>query len=307
MTSAKQAAANCRNAERSTGPRTDEGKAITRMNAVKHGGLSPRPVVTAVEKPEEWEGHLAGIVASLSPAGHLETVLTERVALILWRMSRVARYERETIAVSQERMVEDLKERRADPFSNSQGPSHPDDVRDALRSGQEQLRRLERLHDLPDDAPTSGEEADLMLVAVAERTENVDWDTFSMPDVIPDEIAWEDYPGWTAGRVRRAIAAIAAEEHVDADSLLQAAREHAHLETLKLEHEVKQVATELGRMQRERLLPDAGTLEKLARYEAHLSRQLAQALHELQRLQATRAGDPVPLPAALDVTVSSLA
>jgi hypothetical protein len=51
------------------------------------------------------------------------------------------------------------------------------------------------------------------------------------------------------------------------------------------------------------MLPEDHTLQKITRYEAHLSRQLLQALHELQRLQAARGGQPVPLPAALDVVV----
>jgi hypothetical protein len=51
-----------------------------------------------------------------------------------------------------------------------------------------------------------------------------------------------------------------------------------------------------------RLLPDATTLEKLSRYEAHLSRQLSQALHELERLKAARDGAAVIPPAIMDVT-----
>ena len=43
----------------------------------------------------------------------------------------------------------------------------------------------------------------------------------------------------------------------------------------------------------------------LARYETSLDRALYAALHELQRLQAARAGEPVRPPAALDVTVTA--
>lgn len=50
---------------------------------------------------------------------------------------------------------------------------------------------------------------------------------------------------------------------------------------------------------------EADALGKLARYEAALERSLYRALHELQRLQAARAGADVPLPAAVDVTVSA--
>jgi hypothetical protein len=47
------------------------------------------------------------------------------------------------------------------------------------------------------------------------------------------------------------------------------------------------------------------TVEKVSRYEAHLSRQMLQALHTLERLQAARAGEPSTPPAALDVTLDA--
>ena len=53
-------------------------------------------------------------------------------------------------------------------------------------------------------------------------------------------------------------------------------------------------------MGRERLLPDEKTLEKVARYEAHLSRGLYKALHELEASQARRTDGVAPL-ARLDV------
>ena len=43
------------------------------------------------------------------------------------------------------------------------------------------------------------------------------------------------------------------------------------------------------------------TYVKLSRYEATIERGLYRALHELQRLQAARAGEDVPVPAVLDV------
>src|SRR3954454_23858369 len=103
MTTEKQIAANRRNARTSTGPKTEAGKAIARVNAVKHGGLAVTLVLPEIERLDEWEAHLAGTLASLAPVGHLETALAERVALLLWRMNRVARFEREMIAVGQER------------------------------------------------------------------------------------------------------------------------------------------------------------------------------------------------------------
>jgi hypothetical protein len=51
---------------------------------------------------------------------------------------------------------------------------------------------------------------------------------------------------------------------------------------------------------RTQLLPDQEDLDVLIRYEAHLNRQLYQALHELEARQARRTGEPAPL-ARLDV------
>src|SRR5215213_8433989 len=94
------------------GPATQEGKEVVRWNAVQHGIRSPAPVVPGVEKKEDWEEHRHGILESLSPEGHLEFVLAERVALLSWRLRRVIRYETESIALIQEKAEDDLADRR---------------------------------------------------------------------------------------------------------------------------------------------------------------------------------------------------
>lgn len=67
-----------------------------------------------------------------------------------------------------------------------------------------------------------------------------------------------------------------------------------------MRQQVDQVETKLECMRRERLLPDEATLNKIVRYEAHLNRQLYQALHELEALQTRRLGRQAPL-ARVDV------
>src|SRR5215212_3564198 len=94
------------------GPNTQAGKVVARWNATRHGIRSPAPVVPGLEKVEDWEEHRSGVLESLSPEGHLENVLAERVALLSWRLHRVTRYERETTALSQERVEQDLASRR---------------------------------------------------------------------------------------------------------------------------------------------------------------------------------------------------
>jgi hypothetical protein len=78
------------------GPVTQEGKEVARWNATRHGIRSPAPVVPGIERTEDWEEHSEGVLESLSPEGHLETVLAERVALLSWRLHRVTRFETES-------------------------------------------------------------------------------------------------------------------------------------------------------------------------------------------------------------------
>jgi hypothetical protein len=146
----------------------------------------------------------------------------------------------------------------------------------------------------PEGERMTGDEAAVVLTAVADRTEEVDPESFSMPEVVSDEISWSQFDGWTVGRVRQGIAAMAGAEgdDVSGDALLFAALEHSRIETIKLKAEADTVARDLDHLRRERLLATVPRTDRIARYEAHLSRQLAQALHELQRLQAARAGAP---------------
>ncbi len=48
---------------------------------------------------------------------------------------------------------------------------------------------------------------------------------------------------------------------------------------------------------------NAGWMERLLRYEGQLERSFFRTMHELERIQALRKGDVVPVPAAVDVTV----
>src|SRR5215203_5796335 len=95
----------------SGGPRTEEGKAVVRWNATRHGISSPAPVVPGLEKKEDWQEHRDGILENLAPVGHLEVALAERVALLTWRLHRVTRYETEAISLSQETIEDDIHER----------------------------------------------------------------------------------------------------------------------------------------------------------------------------------------------------
>jgi len=62
MTSWQQFQANRRNALRSAGPRTEEGKRISRRNALRHG-LTAETVIDGLEDSEDYRGFEAAIIA----------------------------------------------------------------------------------------------------------------------------------------------------------------------------------------------------------------------------------------------------
>ena len=85
MTTQRQIAANRKNAQRSTGPRTPRGKAVSSRNNTQHGLYSTAPVIPRLESPQAWAAHHATTLEALAPDDPLEHTLAERIALILWR------------------------------------------------------------------------------------------------------------------------------------------------------------------------------------------------------------------------------
>jgi hypothetical protein len=286
------------------GPATQEGKEVVKWNATRHGIRSPAPVVPGVEKAEDWEDHRDGVLESLQPEGHLETVLAERVALLSWRLNRVTRYETETITLSQEKLEDDLADRRRFG-SYLVGSTHPEDVRSDLQDARRTQRVLKQFPKLPDDKRLSGPDAAGVLDLVWGQTdEELEAEEVQFPEEIPDWAGLDEYmaewDGWTVSLVRECISAIASAAKEEQEELIEAATERARLDIISAKSAAERVEQDLARMSRERLLPDDKTLEKVSRYEAHLSRLFHKTLHELEALQTRRSGGVAPL-ARLDV------
>ena len=92
MTSIKQIEANRRNAQRSTGPITDEGKLQSRRNAVRHG-LTAETVIGALEDAEDYKAFEAAITADYDAQSAVERELVLRLASLLWRLRRATTIE----------------------------------------------------------------------------------------------------------------------------------------------------------------------------------------------------------------------
>lgn len=99
MATDRQIAANRRNAKKSTGPRTLQGKLQSRRNAFRHG-------LTAETAPLENENDYVlfekKIVADFEPVTATDHELTVRLASLLWRLRRSTAIESGLLSLQQQ-------------------------------------------------------------------------------------------------------------------------------------------------------------------------------------------------------------
>ena len=97
MTATARATANAANASLSTGPRTEEGKARSSRNAVKHGLTSKHLVIAPGEEEEFAELH-DSLLSQLSPEGALEMGLFNMLCHAAWNLQRFRALEAQLMA-----------------------------------------------------------------------------------------------------------------------------------------------------------------------------------------------------------------
>ena len=107
MTSFRQIEANRRNALKSTGPNTEEGKHRSRQNAVRHG-LCAETVVEIVEDIDDYRGFEAAVIADYDARTAVERELVLRLASLLWRLRRATAIETDLLRIQ----AEILRDRR---------------------------------------------------------------------------------------------------------------------------------------------------------------------------------------------------
>jgi hypothetical protein len=112
MTSFRQFEANRCNALHSTGPKTDDGKRRSRVNAVRHG-LTAETVVGSLEDAEDYKAFEATIASDYCAETAVARELVLRLASLLWRLRRATAIETDLFEIQ----AEVLRERRVDVLS----------------------------------------------------------------------------------------------------------------------------------------------------------------------------------------------
>src|SRR5271156_2716657 len=98
MSSESQLEANRANAQLSTGPSTEAGKATSRFNATRHG-LTSQVACMTWEDRDAFNHFCTAMVADYHPEGVIETELAQSIAEDHWRLNRVRAIEHNMFAI----------------------------------------------------------------------------------------------------------------------------------------------------------------------------------------------------------------
>ena len=92
MLTLNKAAANAANAKLSTGPKTEDGKAKSSRNALKHG-LTAQDVVVEPGREAEFEAYRDALQQDLGPEGAAEMEFFNRLVHAGWTLQRIREIE----------------------------------------------------------------------------------------------------------------------------------------------------------------------------------------------------------------------
>src|ERR1700738_4055947 len=104
MTSLRQIESNRRNAQKSTGPKTETGKQRASQNAIRHG-LTAETVIKLLEDPDDYQAFELAITADYDAETAVERELVLRLASLLWRLRRATSIETGLLQIRDEMLT----------------------------------------------------------------------------------------------------------------------------------------------------------------------------------------------------------
>lgn len=292
--SLKQLAANRRNAEKSTGPKTPAGRAIAKMNAVKHGILSKEVVVRGryiQESTREFTALHQRFVAALGPVGPVEEMLVDQIVTTHWRLRRALKAESGEVALS----VDGGRWQRYRGMHPALQWLQWEALGDPIRNMQDSAlgsRFLEKwLGDVREAVEQDGELTEAAIQALGKGFGG-------KPNVLTRELQ------------ELRVSLLQNAEGLDGAALRERNQQRAlaflnkklrRLTWWKSECEAREKSAEEAH-EAAAVLPALPVLEKILRYETKLERQMYRAMNQLERLQRMRQGEAIPAPLTMEVT-----
>jgi hypothetical protein len=300
MTSERKPEANRRNAQRSTGPKTEAGKRRSSRNAMRHGIFAEKTLREA--DPELAEGQLrdafvAELRRDLKPKGAFEEVLVDKLALLYIRLQRLHQLE---AALTAKAMDDAVAERRSarkarhglletSPGKEPHLGIPPEDLEMYHRLRAEELDAARRPDPLADPSPPvvsilerEAEELRLTVDVSLEDLLDAETNPEAFEHVRDSEEALRKL--WEEICQARRLSATAAWEQVRSDLEQQVRYLDWLIRTVR---EEDSVARSLA------ALPPEGALDRVIRYEAHLERAIYRTMEQFKQRRLIRGGlDP---------------
>jgi hypothetical protein len=288
----KKRAAQELNAEKSTGPKTERGKFFASQNAVSHG-IFAREMLLPGESAEEFARLRDDTISDRAPVETREFRRVEKLIWHEWRWRRFIRAENGEIA----KLLADHQ-----PAAEMAASTHTPLYNQAVTA----LKLLEQIEEhIGSEGRVSADNLDsirklpyfdavkyfLQVVAFVQPAEPED-DIRPGLETPAAEVACE---GPTAAKDD---APSEAKREFARDLLIQA------LDVMKTAISLEELhhAQHLGRRSLAKrnicLLPQEADLNRLMRYENHLSRNIDRDENALERMQRLRRGEKVPPPTA---------
>ena len=154
MPSQLQIEANRRNALKSTGPKTPEGKAIASRNAVTHGLFARMPVIPG-ENEAEFQAYTEHWLGDLKPVGPMEEFLAERIIGIAWRLRRVGQIEANLFQPSENQKTHQLS--RLNRYENALERSYYRNVKELRALQKERAAPKPEFYEPEDEEHPAGD------------------------------------------------------------------------------------------------------------------------------------------------------
>ena len=291
--------ANRRNAQKSTGPRTANGKAVSKMNSLKHGLLAQTVIVRGhklKESPNEFKKLCQEFYAELAPVGPVEEMLVDQIISLTWRLRRARTAETGEIALSVDTGWWKREKHNPLPMILNMPRSFLSEplalqLQNTMSGCHYLLYCLRKVRQIVEE---QGEltEAALNDFKGALRDQ---------PDVTVKEL--EQFRARLAANPEKMEPGALRLRHKD-EVLKFLNGQIRDLEYCEEQRYQREQAEEQAR-QSAAVLPSAEILEKILRYETALERQLFRAMNQIERLQRRRQGENIPAPLTMEISAKA--
>ena len=111
----RQSESSRTNGALSNGPKTEEGKARSSQNSLKHGLNSDKILVLHTEKQQDYDALRAAYLKRFAPQDEVELELVDEMVGAKWRLRRIRSIETETLEMRMEDQDEYIRKRGENP------------------------------------------------------------------------------------------------------------------------------------------------------------------------------------------------